>query len=243
MGGLINTRKIELVHMVLKDIAMFHNRHRRQPLFNCCHDFHRMKTPIHTTKSDMKEKHSATICDPIIDNFIDESVLICSFIHRTSSFDFRIPKTRFNRHQSFPCTGITTSELDQRRIANIAIQVIGDSEMLTGNTNDDETINALFPYRSKLDLDEPETYYCLNVSFYQPIAQPKHDHHVSLLSMHHIIDFNNLQMLRFVSLAEIVSWFFSVSRNGSTLILYDEDTMHTCLVTVRLELDNCTLTW
>jgi hypothetical protein len=45
--------------------------------------------------------------------------------------------------------------------------------------------------------------------------------------MHHIIDFNNLQMLR----------------NGTTLILYDEDTMHTCLVTVRLELDNCTLTW
>jgi hypothetical protein len=27
------------------------------------------------------------------------------------------------------------------------------------------------------------------------------------------------------------------------LILYDEDTMHTCLVTVRLELDNGTLTW
>lgn len=33
------------------------------------------------------------------------------------------------------------------------------------------------------------------------------------------------------------------SSNGTTLILYDEDTMHTCLVTVRLELDNCTLTW
>lgn len=37
--------------------------------------------------------------------------------------------------------------------------------------------------------------------------------------------------------------FLFNTRNGTTLILYDEDTMHTFLVTVRLELDNCTLTW
>ncbi len=43
-------------------------------------------------------------------------------------------------------------------------------------------------------------YGSLNVSFYQPITQPKHNHEVSLLSMHHIIDFNNLQMLRLVLL-------------------------------------------
>lgn len=109
-------------------------------------------------------------------------------------------------------------------MTNIAIQVIGDNEILNKNN---ENINSIFPYRSTLDIDEPETYYCLNVSFYQPIFQPKHNHNVSLLSMHHIIDFNNLQILR----------------SGTTLILYDEDTMHTCLVTVRLELDNCTLTW
>ena len=76
--------------------------------------------------------------------------------------------------------------------------MISDNEISNGKDND-ETSNSLYPYRSMLDLDEPETYYCLNVSFYQPIAQPKHDHHVSLLSMHHIIDFNNLQMLRFVT--------------------------------------------
>jgi len=114
------------------------------------------------------------------------------------SFSFsRIPKSRYHRHQSFPCTATTTTtitdELDQRRLTNIAIQVIGDNEI-----NNEETNNSVFPYRSMFDIDEPETYYCLNVSFYQPIAQPKHDHHVSLLSMHHIIDFNNLQMLRFV---------------------------------------------
>jgi hypothetical protein len=112
----------------------------------------------------------------------------------------RIPKSRYNRHQSFPCTATTTDEFDQRRMTNIAIQVIGDTEMsnANNNNNNEETSNTAFPYRSMFDIDEPETYYCLNVSFYQPIAQPKHDHHVSLLSMHHIIDFNNLQMLRFV---------------------------------------------
>jgi hypothetical protein len=84
-------------------------------------------------------------------------------------------------------------------MANIAIKVIGDNE--TANINDDEITvdtNSVLPYRSTLDIDEPETYYCLNVSFYQPITQPKHNHEVSLLSMHHIVDFNNLQMLRLV---------------------------------------------
>ena len=205
MGGLINTRKIELVHMVLKDIAMFHNRHRRQPIFKCCNDLQRIKTSLQPNKSDLKEKHSATIGDPLLEHSSDESVSIffSIFPQRSSSATFRIPKTRFNRHQSFPCTGMTTTELDQRRLANIAIQVIGDSELSNANNNNtttEETVNSLFPYRSKLDLDESETYYCLNVSFYQPISQPKHDHHVSLLSMHHIIDFNNLQMLRLVSI-------------------------------------------
>ncbi len=84
-------------------------------------------------------------------------------------------------------------------MANIAIKVIGDNE--TANINDDDISvdnNSVLPYRSTLDIDEPETYYCLNVSFYQPITQPKHNHEVSLLSMHHIVDFNNLQMLRLV---------------------------------------------
>ena len=106
------------------------------------------------------------------------------------------------------------------------------------------TTNSVLPYRSTLDIDEPETFYCLNVSFYQPITQAKHNHEVSLLSMHHMVDFNNLQMLRYASsLFDWVTGCSSAFRNGSTLILYDEDTMHTCLVTVRLELDNCTLTW
>jgi hypothetical protein len=62
VGGLINTRKIELVHMVLKDIALFHNRHRRQPLFKCCNDLTRVKLPPQPIIPDMKEKHAATVC-------------------------------------------------------------------------------------------------------------------------------------------------------------------------------------
>lgn len=83
-------------------------------------------------------------------------------------------------------------------MTNIAIQVIGDNENALSNIDEQHLIASSLPYRSKLDIDEPETYYCLNVSFYQPIFQPKHNHQVSLLSMHHIIDFNYLQMLRFV---------------------------------------------
>jgi len=60
--------------MVLKDIAMFHNRHRRQPLFKCCNDLNRMKLPIQTLIPEMKEKHAATVCDPIIENSTDKSV-------------------------------------------------------------------------------------------------------------------------------------------------------------------------
>ena len=109
------------------------------------------------------------------------------------SFFFRISKPKYSRHQSFPCTSTTSED----RMAGIAIQVIGDNPV---NKNEDIIIgtNSMIPYRSMFDIDEPETYYCLNVSFYQPISQPKHNHEVSLLSMHHIIDFNNLQMLRFV---------------------------------------------
>ena len=83
-------------------------------------------------------------------------------------------------------------------MANIAIQVIGDNGTTHANDGEATTMgtNSVLPYRSPLDVDEPETYYCLNVSFYQPITQPKHNHEVSLLSMHHIIDFNHLQMLR-----------------------------------------------
>ena len=179
VGGLINTRKIELVHMVLKDIAMFHNRHRRQPLFKCCNDLNRMKMPCQTVLPDMKERHAATVCAPL----------------SSSSTDHIKPK--YNRHQSFPSASTTMTDYNQRRMAHIAIKVIGDND--TAHLNDDPiglTTNAIFPYRSTLDLDEPETFYCLNVSFYQPITQPKHNHEVSLLSMHHIIDFNNLQMLR-----------------------------------------------
>jgi hypothetical protein len=116
-------------------------------------------------------------------------------------FFSRVSKTRYDRHQSFPCTSIIADEFNQRRLTNIAIQVIGDNEASNTNNNDETTTtsaNSVLPYRSMFDIDEPETYYCLNVSFYQPIAQAKHNHKVSLLSMHHIIDFNNLQMLRFI---------------------------------------------
>jgi hypothetical protein len=88
VGGLINTRKIELVNMVLKDIAMFHNRHRRQPLFKCCNDLNRMKTPIQSLIPKMKDKHSATVCDPILDNSIDKSVFISSSFHTIHVFFF-----------------------------------------------------------------------------------------------------------------------------------------------------------
>jgi len=64
--------------MVLKDIAMFHNRHRRQPLFKCCNDLNRIKLPSQSTIPDMKEKHAATVCvasdtnssDKYVGNFI-----------------------------------------------------------------------------------------------------------------------------------------------------------------------------
>ena len=72
MGGLINTRKIELVHMVLKDIAMFHNRHRRLPLFKCCNDLNRMKQPRQSIVPEMKEKHSATVSVPYGDTLTDQ---------------------------------------------------------------------------------------------------------------------------------------------------------------------------
>jgi len=113
---------------------------------------------------------------------------------------FSLPKPQYYRHRSFPNTSITSEEFDQRRLTNIAIQVIVDNELKNTNNNQETimTANSILPYRSTLDIDEPETYYCLNVSFYQPIAQAKHNHDVSLLSMHHIIDFNSLQMLRFV---------------------------------------------
>lgn len=62
VGGLINTRKIELVNMVLKDVAMFHNRHRRQPLFKCCHDLNRFRLSTASIMPDIKEKHAATVC-------------------------------------------------------------------------------------------------------------------------------------------------------------------------------------
>jgi hypothetical protein len=170
--------------MVLKDIAMFHNRHRRQPLFKCCNDLSRIKIPFQSIIPDMKEKHAATV-----------SVSVSS----GDGSNEKYIKPKYNRHQSFPCTSTTITEYDQRRMANIAIKVIGDNE--TANMNGDDTTigtNSILPYRSTLDVDEPETFYCLNVSFYQPITQPKHNHEVSLLSMHHIIDFNNLQMLRYV---------------------------------------------
>jgi hypothetical protein len=166
--------------MVLKDIAMFHNRHRRQPLLKCCNDLNRIKIPCQTIKPDMKEKHAATVSASTGDGSTDKYV-----------------KPKYNRHQSFPCTSTTITEYDQHCMANIAIKVIGDND--TANVNDEDTSigkNSVLPYRSMFDIDEPETFYCLNVSFYQPITQPKHNHEVSLLSMHHIIDFNNLQMLR-----------------------------------------------
>ncbi|CAF3318320.1 unnamed protein product, partial [Rotaria sp. Silwood2] len=210
VGGLINTRKMELVYMVLKDIAMFHNRHRRQPLFKCYHDLNSIKLSNETLLTDIKEKELSRVSTPSDDNSTD-----------------KIYKTRCNRNKSYPCTSLTTNEYDQRRMTNISIKVVDDNDLLNINVKNSLRNDSKILYRSNLDQDEPETYYCLNVSFYQPIAQVKHNHQVSLLSMHHIIDFNYLQMLR----------------NGTTLILYDEDTMHTCLVTLRLEIDNCTLTW
>jgi hypothetical protein len=192
VGGLINTRKIELVHMVLKDIAMFHNRHRRQPLFKCCNDFNRMKSSTQSIIPEMKDKHSATVSASTTGE---------------NSTDKRI-KLKYNRQQSFPCTSTTINDYDQRRLANIAIKVIGDNDIANVNEEDETKLgtNLILPYRSTLDVDEPETFYCLNVSFYQPISQPKHNHEVSLLSMHHIIDFNNLQMLRLVFFLNI--YFF-----------------------------------
>jgi hypothetical protein len=58
--------------MVLKDIAMFHNRHRRQPLFKCCNDLNRIKVSPQSVIPDMKEKHSATVCVPSGDSTTDK---------------------------------------------------------------------------------------------------------------------------------------------------------------------------
>ena len=123
-------------------------------------------------------------------------ILSCFHQHNT----YRVQRPKYNRQQSFPCTSSAAMDYDNRRLANISIQVIGDNGKTHSNDNETTTTgpNSILPYRSSLDLDEPETLYCLNVSFYQPIAQPKHNHEVSLLSMHHIIDFNHLQMLRYV---------------------------------------------
>jgi hypothetical protein len=71
--------------MVLKDIAMFHNRHRRQPLFKCCNDLNRMKLPIQSLIPETKEKHSATVCDPIIENSTEKFV-VSFFCIRTHNF-------------------------------------------------------------------------------------------------------------------------------------------------------------
>ena len=68
--------------MVLKDIAMFHNRHRRQPLFKCCNDLNRIKVSSPTIVPDMKEKHAATVCagsdtgssDKYVEHFLDDQV-------------------------------------------------------------------------------------------------------------------------------------------------------------------------
>lgn len=60
--------------MVLKDIAMFHNRHRRQPLYKCCSDFSRMKLPSQSITTDIKEKHSATVCGPSGDDSTNKYV-------------------------------------------------------------------------------------------------------------------------------------------------------------------------
>jgi hypothetical protein len=61
--------------MVLKDIAMFHNRHRRQPLFKCCNVLNRIKLPKPSLIPETKEKHSATVCVPFGDNPMDQYVL------------------------------------------------------------------------------------------------------------------------------------------------------------------------
>lgn len=183
--------------MVLKDIAMFHNRHRRQPLFKCCNDLNRIKPPVPSTTTDVKEKHSATVCAGSDTGSSDKYVPRSAIILDPSTASRRLSRPKYYRHQSFPCASTTTSDYEHQRTPNIAIKVIGDNE--TGVLNDDEAAygrNSVLPYRSALDIDEPETFYCLNVSFYQPITQPKHNHEVSLLSMHHIVDFNNLQMLR-----------------------------------------------
>ncbi|CAF4437065.1 unnamed protein product, partial [Adineta steineri] len=112
VGGLINTRKIELVHMVLKDIAMFHNRHRRLPLFKCCFDLNRIKLPRQSIIPEMKEKHSATVCVPFGDNLLDQ-----------------FPKPKCHRIRSFSNTAILDNEFNHHRMPNIAIQVIGDNDV------------------------------------------------------------------------------------------------------------------
>jgi hypothetical protein len=187
--------------MVLKDISMFHNRHRRQPLFKCCHDMNRIRLSTSTAIPDIKDKHSATVClsptDDTKDRYdsLSSFVSVCSFDMNEQRSFFRVSKPKYNRNQSLPSTAIPSNNYDARRLA---IQVIVDNSAAhvdQAETTTTET-NSTLPYRSMLDIDEPETFYCLNVSFYQPITQPKHNHEVSLLSMHHIIDFNHLQMLR-----------------------------------------------
>jgi hypothetical protein len=64
--------------MVLKDIEMFQNRHRRQPLLKCCNDLNRIKLPIQSIIPETKEKHAATVCDPFIENSSDKSVIFLS---------------------------------------------------------------------------------------------------------------------------------------------------------------------
>ena len=65
--------------MVLKDIAIFHNRHRHQPLYKCCHDFNRIKLPSQALTSDIKEKYSTTVSASSDEDCTDKYVRILNF--------------------------------------------------------------------------------------------------------------------------------------------------------------------
>ena len=60
--------------MVLKDIAMFHNRHRREPLYKCCNDLNRIKMPSQSILPDARGKHAATVSASSGDNPTERSV-------------------------------------------------------------------------------------------------------------------------------------------------------------------------
>ncbi len=233
VGGLLNTRKLELAHLLLQDINMFHLHPIQMP--NSSSDLNRCISAAvsHLTSSDRKSRtHSSLTNDPLKASIPNVSTLL----------------TPLGNNNSPNGNNVGSSSNSNNKIGNIK-NTVSLGKINTGSQQQSEELTTPSSYEEDVaglnDLASFITYAsCKPNQTYMPIRE---DNPMLSMNVQDIIRVkHNVSYIKLDDNPKLDHSSLQALQNGFTFVCFfneSEPMQSNYLLNIRLESDNSTLIW